>query len=318
MQPTYGVVEGMPAEEYHGHPFVSNSSIKPCLEGDWETYHALNVADPKPCWAKPIEETPAMKRGTAFHALLLENIEPVVAMPCEARLARGKREGELCGNASSHRMEDAWFCGIHAKGPKFIEIDSVFSREDRDAMLYARDRVLADPEIAPYLETRGRAEVSIFWQDAETGLDCRCRVDRLCDFSDGLCIFDLKFGSANPNEAVDVGYKVADMGYLTQSAMYFDAVEAECSVMVREFVFCFVRNSPPYDCGLWQVAPVDLELGRSIYREALREVRDRRISNNWRNAAFGQRNIVSMPRRLVESRPVQRFTEFDMFQGLSQ
>jgi hypothetical protein len=294
------VVPNLPPELYHSHGYSSNSSLKP-LPDDPETYFARNIADPKPAWARrPRAVTRPMQLGTAFHSIMLEGVIPPVVPDCL-----------LASNGAMTTKMAKAFAFEH---PDYVR------QAEYDDLMYAHDRCLEDPKIRPFLETEHQNELSLFWKDEPTGEFCRGRIDRLCHFSDGLWILDLKFGSADPNDEAAIGYKIFDMGYDCQSAMYTDGVEYLIG-HVNGFVFLFCRNTPPYDCAIWQISDNDLEMGRRHYREKLQDLRERRLENRWHNPRFGRTSMTLLPRKawdrsVAAVAPIQSpFTEFDDFKG---
>jgi len=290
------IVENLDPAVYHVHGYSSNSSLKP-LPDDPETYWALNIAEPKPAWAKRKRTvTRAMELGTAFHSILLEGHIPPVIPQCL-----------LASNGvASTKTAKAWI----AENPDYLK------RDEYDNLMYAHDRCLEDPAIKPFLETKHRNELSLFWQCKMTDEFCRARLDRLCEFNDGLWIFDLKFGSADPDSEREIGWKILDMGYQTQAAMYWDAVEALIG-HVNGFVFLFCRNSPPYDAYLWELTEGDLQAGRDAYWQKLVDLRRRRRENDWRTARFGSTSFVELPHAAGRGVKPTPFSEFLDFQGES-
>ena len=317
------VVEDLAAEEYHAHPALSNSSLKPIYEEDIETFWALRIAEPyeKPAWAtRRKEPTRAMELGTIFHAWMLEEIVPAKTPACAAILSSGKNKGGYCGKAASFAEYGTGcpLCGTHAKGRECGAIELGVTNEEFQDLSYARDRCLMDPAIRPYFETAGQVELSLFWTDDESGEACRGRLDKLCEFTDGYQILDPKFGSCDPNSQEGVGYKMMDMHYDCQAGMYTDAVETLIAPVVA-FNFLFVSNGPPFDAYLWQVSENDIEMGRRHYKMALAEVARRRAENDWHTPRFGTVSVTQLPKkawdRVVTPQTERGFhySEFDQF-----
>lgn len=298
------VIEDLAAEEYHAHPALSNSSLKPIYEEDIETFWALRIAEPyeKPAWAtRRKEPTRAMELGTFFHAWMLEGKEPLTPPP------------DLKWGATGTTNEaKAW----KQENPTWVTV------KEFEDLSYARDRCLMDPAIRPYFETAGQVELSLFWTDEESGEACRGRLDKLCEFTDGYQILDPKFGSCDPNSMEAVGYKMMDMHYDCQAGMYTDAVETLIAPVVA-FNFLFVSNGPPFDAYLWQVSENDIEMGRRHYKMALAEVARRRAENDWHTPRFGTVSMTQLPKRAWDRAVTPqtekgfRYSEFDAFQGMA-
>jgi hypothetical protein len=55
----------------------------------------------------------------------------------------------------------------------------IYSDEIWNNLLFAEKEMLAHPEFREVFTNNGASEVSLFWIDPETGLPCKCRIDRL-------------------------------------------------------------------------------------------------------------------------------------------
>jgi hypothetical protein len=109
----------------------------------------------------------------------------------------------------------------------------------------------------------GRAEMSAFWTDPMTQVQCKCRPDYIR--ADGI-IPDLK----SARDASPRGFQKAawDAGYQMQAAFYMDGLRA-CGEHAKGFLFVVVENTPPH-CVAVYVADEDLLwYGRDEYQRAL-------------------------------------------------
>lgn len=111
--------------------------------------------------------------------------------------------------------------------------------EFRKAQLMA-DSMLAHPDMRMWLRAAsGYSEATILWRDAETGLLCKARCDRLVFVPGGVVIFDVK--TIARLDKLNRWY-VQDYGYDRQRAHY---TEAAWSLGVESvwFYFGFVSSS---------------------------------------------------------------------------
>ena len=261
-----------PPEVYHASPEWCHSKLK-YLPGNPEMFWAKFIADPKPKWAqRPQVWSRNVQLGSLFHGMLLEGLEPDV-VPSEILASNGA----MTTNAAKAFAKDH---------PNWIKQD------EYEDLCYAIDRCRMDDEIAAYLETKGEAELSLFWDDEQSGLQCRGRLDRLCEFSDGLHILDVKFSGGCDERWVSK--QLLAMNYYRQAAFYMTGVE-KCIAKPKAFTFLFVRSVAPFDAALWQMNENDLDMGARHNRVAMDDLVDRITRNHWHGPNFNQINQIALP-----------------------
>jgi hypothetical protein len=114
------------------------------------------------------------------------------------------------------------------------------------------------------------------WQDAETGLACKGRLD----FLSRSCpaIVDLK--STNDVSAHRFASTVAKLGYYGQAAFYGDGYETAHGELLP-FVFIAVEQKPPHDVAVYTVDADTMYAGQEEYRELLRRVVTCQAADAW-------------------------------------
>lgn len=199
--------------------------------------------------AHPFPETPALRVGKATHSLALEGREAfavafAVAPECDRRTTVGK--------------------GIWADFLAASEGRTVLTASEAEQVEGMAGGILAHP-LAPALIEGGTPELSMLWDDPETGAPCKGRAD-LARLGDGV-ILDLKTTiDASPSafaRAV-VGYS-----YNTQGAAYL-AGAAALGAEVSDFIILAVEKAPPFAVGVYRLPDAALELGRRRWAEACR------------------------------------------------
>jgi exodeoxyribonuclease VIII len=152
--------------------------------------------------------------------------------------------------------------------------------------------VRALPEIGEAL-ANGMAEVSAFWKDEETGIDCRCRPDFVHPVSSSaVLLLDLKtFSSAAPNE---FRRQVARKRYDVQAAFYSDGYEKASGMEVLGFIFLAVETEYPYAANAFMLDEESLESGRQKYRKNLRTYAECERTNKWPGYSTGI-DIIRLP-----------------------
>ncbi len=228
------VVRGMPAAEYHAHPAVSRSDL------------ALVRQCPALYRAKldgllERAESQAMRLGTLIHTAVLE--------PAELEKRYAAFDGR-CGTKAHHAAQEA---NPGRELVKPADLERAQAMRESVANHPAASRLLAE----------GEAELSIFWCDAETGIECKCRPDWLTPAGD---VVDLKTAScASPDEFARSVWRYR---YDVQSAFYADGCRAT-GLDVRRFVFVAVEKEPPHLVAVYELDAMDAELGRKRYKQDL-------------------------------------------------
>lgn len=186
-----GVHLDIPEEQYHSLPGLASTGIKKMLDAPavYEQY----LAD---------GDTPreAFDVGSAAHAKILGVGAGVIAYPAE-HLTKS-------GNVSTKADTVAWAADQRAAGLTPVSPDQI-ARVDAMA-----EAVLLHPDAGPLLE-HGMPEVSLIWDDPETGARLRGRIDYVR--TDELLV-DLKTAeSPRPNTWKNVS---ARLGYAEQRVHY--------------------------------------------------------------------------------------------------
>lgn len=148
----------------------------------------------------------------------------------------------------------------------------IISQSDFSAVSLMRDSVFKHPAAALALKEGKGA--SLFCEDANTGLQLKCRPD----WMSGNTILDLK----SCQDASEAGFQrtIAQFGYDVQSAFYLD-VAAVLGLGIEHFCFIAVEKDPPYAVGVWELRPDSIEYGRSKYRRYLARYLECVVADKW-------------------------------------
>lgn len=214
----------------------------------------------------------------------------------ERRHKRGPKKAFDIGSAAHHL--------VLGTGPELVVIDAPDMRtkaakEQRDAA-YARDAIPLLPAEFEQVQSmaealkghpmaakvfapeRGPAERSLFWQDAETGVWCRARLDHMptADYTARwFIVSDYKTTrSAHPEQ---ISKAVYDYGYHIQAAMYLEGVRALGIHADPRMVFVFQEKAAPYVTTVIELDHVALKIGHSQLRKALALYRQCSESGRW-------------------------------------
>lgn len=135
----------------------------------------------------------------------------------------------------------------------------------------------------------GEAEKSVYWNDATTGVLCRCRPDW---WRDDNVIVDLK----TTEDASPEGFakSMANYRYDVQAAYYLDGVQQATGKRPKAFVFIAVEKKPPYGVGVYVLDSDSLELGRAQHQHDLRIYAECVRTGEW--PGYGDKiQTISLP-----------------------
>ncbi|HAW7890377.1 TPA: exodeoxyribonuclease VIII [Escherichia coli] len=251
-----GIYYGISNENYHAGPGVSKSQLD-----DIADTPALYL------WRKnaPVDttKTKTLDLGTAFHCRVLEPEEFsnrfIVAPEFNRRTNAGKEE------------EKAFLMECASTGK------TVITAEEGRKIELMYQSVMALPLGQWLVESAGHAESSIYWEDPETGILCRCRPDKI--IPEFHWIMDVK-------TTADIQrFKTAyyDYRYHVQDAFYSDGYEAQFGVQPT---FVFLVASTTIECGRY---PVEIFMmgeeaklaGQLEYHRNLRTLADCLNTDEW-------------------------------------
>jgi hypothetical protein len=162
------------------------------------------------------------------------------------------------------------------------------------------DAVLTHPVAGRLLDPdTGKAEQSMYWQDDETGVAMRGRIDWWRQPVGGLphTLIDVKTTkNANP---FAFGKTAADFGYHRQQFTYRWAARVLFGIEVA-FIFVLVETEPPYLVSTPELGDEDEAIGGREMRRAIDIYRECVESNTW--PGYPQEIVqVSLPRWYKES-----------------
>jgi hypothetical protein len=141
------------------------------------------------------------------------------------------------------------------------------------------DGIMGHPTAGQWL-SGGRAQVTIIWNDPQTGVLCKIRPDYLRDDR----ITDLNTTKdAHPSVFSSIAGR---MGYHIQAALYHDGLYfAENGQYPTEWVKPFsqvvAETEPAYDVICFDIQEESLDCGRELFHEAIQKYADCLESNKW-------------------------------------
>lgn len=237
-----GIIEGMTNEEYHADTTaLSSSGLRTILNKSPKHY---KLGDRK--------ETDAMAIGTACHVALLEPQrfkDTYIQKPENMNFAT--KEGKLWKEEN--------------KGKKIL------SYENYEMCRGMYKSVYSNRLLRPILET-SKKELTYFWQDSETGVPLKIRLDVLTEEGN---VIDIKTTeSAAPQ---DFQRSMHNYGYALQAFFYMEGVK---NMLNRpdypSFEFWAIERGAPYEIAIYtpgveslKRAYIQMRNGVNIYKNCL-------------------------------------------------
>jgi hypothetical protein len=120
------------------------------------------------------------------------------------------------------------------------------------------------------LLAQGKAEQSFWWDDATTGLRCKCRPD----WYYGTTVVDLK----TTTDASPAGFarSVATFRYHVQASHYLSGLHG-----AERFVFIAVEKTAPYAVAVYELDAEAMAAGNELRLRDLRMIADCRATSEW-------------------------------------
>ena len=223
-------------------------------------------------WAidHPKESTKAQKLGSAAHKLALEPFD----FGDEYYIAPEVNKRTKAGRAVLADLEEM------NRGKAVIEAG------DYHAVQGMARELLKHADARFYL-ANGRAEVSIVWDDPDTGVRCRARLDYL----NPPHIIDVK--TTRAKNAREFRRSIWEYGYDRQAAMLLDGSRA-VGLEVDQVVFATVESEAPYDVAPYAADADVLACGGYRYHRALRAYAACVKTGTWPGKCPGT-DLITMP-----------------------
>ena len=275
--PPPGIYYGISEAVYRSWDAVNWSCLKTIAKTPRHYRHAS--------MAEPSESSDAQEQGTLFHSLLLEpdaaKTRYIVA-PREypSEISTGRGDNKVIETVEKPWNMNATFCKDWAalQNAEGRVICKTYDLQAARAMVAS---VMEIPDAVVFLKG-SQTEVSIVWDDPQTGLRCKARLDIVNHGQLG----DVK-SSAKSLAWEEFARTVKYWGYAGQMAFYRDGLNAAMTgagqplPKVPMARFICAETEPPYSAAVYDLYDVPgsvshdwFAYGRGLYRDYLRQVAD--------------------------------------------
>ena len=245
------------SEAYHANPegitFLSASMINILLNESplhaWYKHPVLNPPDVDEGEEEEDTKEAKFDVGIASHSLVLEGVDSIVELDFKDWRKNAAKEAR-------HLARLAGKTPLLTKQAKAV----------RQMAKAAHEAVALCPELCGVTMADGKPEQTLIWQDEETGVWCKGRVDWLHDDHKLMIDFKSTDGSAEPRAATR---RVMDqMQAYIQAAWYRRGLKA-ITGSDADFIFLCQESRTPFACSFINTTNAYLAMGESKISVAL-------------------------------------------------
>lgn len=265
--PKPGIYENVRFDEYLSWNAISNSRINTARLS--LAHFRRNVS---------LDPSPALQLGSLVHCGQLEPMALAKRYAVMPAFERDPKNVTKNGERSFSKTT-VYYQNKCEEFQRVNEDKEIVGEDAYDRMVGIVSSICAHEQARSYLTGPGKVEIAIVWNDPETGLLCKARLDK---FSPGL-IADLKTYSPRPgNRSPRVKFLqcISDFGYHRQMAHYQNGVRVltgeECDTAL-----VVVDSTAPYCVMAAPMSEEWLSIGRSEVSETLQDIAAAYESDNW-------------------------------------
>lgn len=254
-RPKPGVYPGTPFEVYESWPYVNNSSLKHAVKSaghyQWALDHGL------------MKETASLRFGRLVHAIALEDMESIVVFD-------GPEWEDMKARYVRPTTTREWEYRVGKLRKKHGDVE-VYSGDELERALGVVDAISLNPLASSYFRDCQR-EVSIVWDDPETQVRCKARLDAV-----GEQIVDLK----TTDDASSFERAIRAYHYYRQLAFYRDGWATLNGGELLDACIVAVESDPFHGVKAAPLSDELLAYGREEYRVALMRIARAIDADRW-------------------------------------
>jgi exodeoxyribonuclease VIII len=259
--PPPGIYENIAFESYLLWDALSNSKLNLAAKS-LRHFRYVTAKDP----------TPSLRFGTLVHCGQLEpmSIAKRYAVMPDFHLSKENRTG----NGEESIAKTTKWCLAKTEEFHRVNNDKQICTDKEFNDMQSIVLALCESEKARrYLCGHGPVELSIVWNDPETGLLCKARFDKIIS---GFCLTDLK----STFNAMKFADSIVNYGYHRQMPHYLDGWKVLTGEELIPALVA-VETAAPFCVRAAPVHPDLVDMGRAEVRELKLAVADAKESNEW-------------------------------------
>ena len=257
--PEPGVYPGISFDDYARWDAINHSVLRHFRKTPAHAYWE---------WTHQKESTTFQDLGHLIHFAVLEPERfakegPVVAPDVDRRTTLGKA---------------TWAEFVAAN-----EGRAIVTEEDMRTLRGIQDSVMRHATAREALYGVGASELSLVWDDRETGVTCKGRLDRAAEIGGWPCIVDLKTTS-KPATTHTFQNSVESYGYHEQAALYLRGAATLIPPdegVTRKFIWLVAETEPPYCVRMFECDDAALDIGQKSIDDYLARFAACRESGAW-------------------------------------
>lgn len=257
-----------PSASYFAHPSMSCSMIREILRSPAHfKYRYIDGHKDK--------DTPAKLFGTITHTALLEPrrfLDQYVIAP------------DLNKNTNAYKD---WKAGLPAE-------TLILKREEADAIITMCENVSSHP-VAGDLLRGATMEHSLYFEEEETGIQCRVRPDAITD--DGYVV-DLKTTRNASRE--QFMRSIANYRYDISAGLYTHAFERVFKQPPKGYVFIAIESDAPYSVAVYIADASVVEVGLAAARRGLKAWKACVEADRWPGYQDDVAENISLPHWMIQ------------------
>ncbi len=153
------------------------------------------------------------------------------------------------------------------------------TQDELDRMIGMASALTSNDLAREWLNGPGRTEVSLVWQDPDTGILCKGRIDKVRKTKALCLIADLK----TSRDALEFERSIAKYGYHRQAAFYIDGFAALSQLDPSDVQYgvVVVEKESPYGVRSALMSQNAISIGRAEYKQLLIELAECRRTDLW-------------------------------------
>lgn len=160
---------------------------------------------------------------------------------------------------------------------------TIVSESDMDCIVGLRQNIAENETAREMLYGKGLSELSLVWEDPETGVLCKGRIDRLCEINGWPFVVDVKT-SYDPASTDRWQMAVQKYQLHQQAAHYLRGLAVLRPLpdgYARKFAWLVCETQPPYLVRAFEAEDAALSVGNDEVTKHLRAYRECQQAGAW-------------------------------------